>query len=159
MGSVRFLISSFTCTIIERCQAEPGPPSDRGLSIVGQLLHNSDTISLNIGYVAAIASMFSALSLNDIGCKVAIGQCEKNVEIPLFGLFIRVVFMHGILQDFRNVLRQLPKDPVFASVAILTLGLAVGANTPIFSIIQTILLNSLPYRDVHRLVMIWSQLV
>jgi putative ABC transport system permease protein len=83
----------------------------------------------------------------------------KNVEVPLFSLFIRVVFMHGILQDFRNVLRQLPKDPVFASVAILTLGLAVGANTPIFSIIQTILLNSLPYRDVHRLVMIWSQLV
>ena len=49
------------------------------------------------------------------------------------------------------MLRQLPKDPVFGAVAILTLALAVGANTSIFSVIQTVLLNSLPYRDVHHL--------
>jgi putative ABC transport system permease protein len=64
--------------------------------------------------------------------------------------------MHGILQDFRYALRQLHKDPAFAAVAILTLALAVGANTSIFSVGRAVLLNSLPYRDVHRLVMIWG---
>ncbi len=65
--------------------------------------------------------------------------------------------MQGILQDFRYALRQLRKDPIFAAVAILTLALAVGANTSIFSVVRAVLLNSLPYRDVHRLVMIWGR--
>jgi len=65
--------------------------------------------------------------------------------------------MTGVAQDFRYALRQLRKNPGFTAVAVITLVLAVGANTAIFSVVQTVLLAPLPYRQVDRLAMIWGR--
>jgi predicted permease len=59
--------------------------------------------------------------------------------------------MQTLLQDLRYAVRQLRKSPGFALTAIVTLALGIGANTAIFTLVQGILLRSLPVADPSRL--------
>jgi predicted permease len=61
-------------------------------------------------------------------------------------------FFSGIQHDFRFALRLLRKEPGFAVVALLTLAFAIGANTAMFSIVDAVILRSLPYPESDRLV-------
>jgi predicted permease len=62
----------------------------------------------------------------------------------------------GVLRDARVVIRSLLKSPSYAIAAVLTLGLAIGANTAIFSAVYGVLLKPLPIRDPDRLVVAWK---
>lgn len=62
--------------------------------------------------------------------------------------------LERLMQDLRYSLRMLRKSPGFAAVAILSMALGIGVNTAIFSLIDAVLLKSLPVRDPNRLVMI-----
>ncbi|HEY0350264.1 MAG TPA: ABC transporter permease, partial [Pyrinomonadaceae bacterium] len=61
-----------------------------------------------------------------------------------------------IWRDIRYAVHMLLKTPSFAAVAILTLALGIGANSAIFSVVNSLLLHPLPYRDSDRLAIIWT---
>ena len=61
-----------------------------------------------------------------------------------------------VIAQLRRAARSLLRRPALAVVALLTLGLGIGANAAIFSIVNVVLLKPLPFGNPERLVMVWS---
>jgi putative ABC transport system permease protein len=64
--------------------------------------------------------------------------------------------MQSILYDVRHAVRMLRRAPLFSALVVATLALAIGANTAIFSVVNGVLLRSLPYAEPGRLVLLYE---
>ncbi len=65
--------------------------------------------------------------------------------------------MDRLIQDLRHALRSLWKRPGFSVVAIITLALAIGAITSIFTVVNGVLLRPLPYQEPDRIITLWQR--
>ncbi len=63
-----------------------------------------------------------------------------------------------MLNDILYAFRQLAKSPAFTAIATLTIALGIGVNTVIFSVVNGVLLNPLPYRNAERMVVLYQQM-
>ena len=69
---------------------------------------------------------------------------------------LRREWVDNFIQDLRMSLRQIRKRPGFAAVVILTLGLGIGANSAIFSVLRSVVLTPLPYPEPNQLMTVWT---
>ena len=76
-------------------------------------------------------------------------QREQNMK--------RAAVWSELRQDIRHAAGLLLRTPLITAMVLLTLGLGIGANTALFSVVKAVLLAPLPYDDPDRVVMLWSQ--
>jgi hypothetical protein len=86
--------------------------------------------------------------------KIALGGPEQVKEQCRDARGTR--WLEDLLEDFRYAVRTLPNQTGFAAITVLILALGIGATTAIFSAVNAILFEALPYPHAGRLMMIWE---
>jgi predicted permease len=89
-------------------------------------------------------------------CWDALSTRHSASSTPHLALSTGDPLMQSLLYDLRHALRLLGRAPLFGVLVVATLALAIGANTAMFSVVNAVLLRSLPYAQPERVVMLYE---
>ena len=110
------------------------------------------------GFMGALFFLLrTSIDLFTSGIKERVRPSRLSELPPSSPAALRGQLIHGFWQDIRFAVRGLIRRPGFTTVAVVTLGLGLGTATAVFSVINGVLLQPLPYPEAERLVMVWYE--
>jgi len=147
---------------IRRSIAELDLPPEREIGIVEELSQHLEERFEKALREGASEEEAKQLALQELTQPDSLGAQLKRVKMPsrpsslAIGTNKNRQRFTGIWDDIRFGLRMLRKQPGFAVVTVLTLGIGIGASTAMLSLVRDVLLRPLPYAHSDRLYAIWA---